>query len=625
MDSLQKIKHKYYEIKSKLKVEYAKFEDVSQAVKENALRFIAASDFRETLDTKPLSLQEFKFSYFNDRLPGKESSHVNYEVRKILDKIAIPLSERFGGRFIPDGSSADGTKVIKPNEFDYLYEIGIYPVELTHMRDGLTCDVSHNGTPLSSAEIFQQFSDKICEIVKEFPESDLDHGGFANPRFSGIRINAPAVTLLFMWKAIDTYLLSVDIAVGIRIPDHEHNNILGDQNNVNRVLLKYIERDNPWFTVSKNFHLVSAIPPSVSWNITASCFESNVMSALPAECPFKQAIRITKIICHDVVDQIWSSKLDGKPLGYPFRDLHAIEEVNVTLDTQRLETLSQSMAYVHIMQSYEDAVKRNEIPIREVTLNSFAIKQLAFKEACRTPGAFGHEPLDAIVHKLLLAIWKSLSEEKLFHIPHCFLSYRVRIISISSIAADHWLYLNLIIKEQCRQIHQKLSGQLLEPYQVEKLLPGRIELKSVFKGATAQEQVQFISKLEASLVHLLELLQQHEPANPVWVEEMVNLPPEIHQQKPDFCLRGYNNVTIRGNTEPTTPYSVLLIMNPVGKHLAPLYDKVEQKKPLMQKLTEHLKDFRGQEVTDTIYILLHENSVLRFRSLLRIFIIKFVR
>ena len=616
MESLQQIKHEYFEIKSRLQVEYTKFKNVSEAVKENAFTFIAASDFRETLSTKPLSLQEFKLTSFNDRLPGKESCQVNYEVRKILDKIAIPLSERFGGRFIPDGSSADGTKVITPNEFDYLYEIGIYnPVELTQIRDGLTCDVSHNGTPLSSAEIFQQFSDNICEIVKELPDSDLDnvgHGGFANPRFSGIRINAPAVTLLFMWKAIDAYLLSVDIAVGIRISDHEHNNVLGEQNNVNRVLLKYIERDNPWFTVDKIFHLVAAISPSVSWNITASCFESNVVSALPAECPFKQAIRITKIICHDVVDQIWSYKLDGKTLGYPFRDLNATEEVNghinVTLDAEQLETLTHCMAYVHIIQPYEDAVKRNEIPIREVTLNSFAIKQLAFKKACETPVAFGPEPSDAIVHKLLLAIWKSLSEEKLFHIPHCLLPCRVRILSISSIAADHWLYLNLIIKEQCRQVHQQLSGQLLEPYQMEKLLtlPGSTELKSVYKGTTAQEQVQFISKLEASFVHLLKLLQKHEPANPVWVEERINLPPEIHQQKPDFCLRGYNNATIRENTETTVPYSVLLIMNPVGKHLAPLYDKAEQKKPLVQTLTEHLKDFMGQEVTYTIYIIARE-------------------
>ena len=623
---IQKLKDDYFEIKAKLKLEYAKFEEVSQAVKENALRFIVASDFRETLDTKPLSLQEFKLASFNDRLPGKEICQVNYEVRKILNKIAIRLSRIFGGHFIPVGSSADGTKVITSDEFDYLYEIGIYnPIELTQINDDLTCVATYNGRPLSAEEIFQQFSDEISEIIKELSYSDVDnvgHGGFANPRFSGIRINAPAVTLLFTWKYIDTpkhlHLLSVDLAVGIRIPDHEHNNVLGEQNKVIRTLLKSIERDNPMFTVANSLHLVAANTAAViSWNITTSCFESDVLRGLPAECPFKQAIRITKILSHDVLDQMWSCKVDGKSLGCPFRDQAAVEEVNRLInvtgmpDDNIIKTISDSMAYCHIMQSHEDAVIRYEIPAREVTLNSFAIKQLAFQEACKTPEAFGYESSDSIVHELLLAIWKTLSDEELFQIPHSFLPCRVRVLSISSIVADHWLYLNLIIKEQCKQVFRTLSGQPMDLQQTEILqtLPGSEELMSIIPGDTAQQSIQLIYSLQAKWIHMLDQLQRQEPDTLVWADEKDKLQAYFLKQMPDFCIRGYGQVTVPAKPDRAMPYSVLLVMNPVGKHLAPLYDKVEQKKPLMQTLTEHLKDFRGKEVRYIIILYIIERGV----------------
>ena len=629
MEQIQKLKVEYLKIKSKLQVNYKRFENVSQEVKESALRFIITSDFNETLETKPLSLEEFKVTSFNVRLQGKESSQVHYEVRKLLDKISIPLSKRFGGHFIPDGSSADGTKVIRPDEFDYLYEIGIYnPVELTQISDDLTCNVTHNGTTLSAPEIFQQFAEEVCSIVRELSGSELDnvgHGGFSNPRFSGIRINAPAVTLLFTYKSIDTltHLLSLDLAVGIRIPDHELNKVLGEQNRVNRALLKCIERDNPLLAVTNSLHLVAANTAAViSWNVTTSCFESDVFRGLPPECPLKQAIRITKILRHDVLDRIWSYQLDGKSLGSPFRDLTAVEEVSrlidVTPDGNMLKTISESMAYCHIMQSYEDAEKRCEIPTREVTLNSFAIKQLAFKVACDIPGAFGPESSDAIVHELLLAIWKSLSEEKLFQIPHSFISYRVRLLSISCIAADHWLHLNLIIKEQCKQIYRKFSGQLLEPFHGEKLLtlPDSTELNSVFKGTTSQEQIQLIHELEIALVDMLDLLVILEPHNRQWKAEKAHFQPVIHQQKPDFCLSGYNDVIVRASTRKTMPSSVVLAMDPVEKHLAPLYDKVKHKMPLMQKMREHLKYFRQKEVTHLCsHILLSKNNVLRLSSL----------
>ena len=626
------MKHEYFKIKSKLKAKYSKFKDVSLAVKENAFRFIQTSDFRETLDTKPLSLEEFKHASFIHRLPGQESSHVHYEMRQLLDKIAIRLSTTFGGHFIPDGSSADGTKIIKSDEFDYLYELGIYnPVEFTQIRDGLTCDVTYDGRPLSAAVIFQQFSDEISKIVKELGASDLTqvgHGGFATPRFSGVRINAPAVTLLFTWPESDThkYLLSVDLAVGIRIPDHVHHNVLGEKNKANRArLIRCIERDNHQFTVANSLHLVAADPAAATWNVTTSCFESDVLRALPAECPFKQAIRITKILRHDVVDRMWSWILDGKPLGYPFRDQTAVKEVNSLieapdeLDAQRLERIAQFMAYVHILLPYEDAVEHCEIPAREVTLNSFAIKQLVFKEACMTPGAFGYEASDAIVHELLLGIWKTLSDEELFQIPHSFLSYKVRLLSISSIAADHWLYLNLMIKEQCRQVHRKLSGKQLDLYQVEPLqtLPGIAELTSVIPGATAQQLIQSTYRSKAKVIQLLDQLQQLEPDNPVWADEKVNLQAATHQQMPDFCLRGYDNVTVSGTTQTTLPSSVLLTMNPVGKHLAPLYDEAEQRKTLVQKLTEQLRDFR-EKVTSIIHNLLV--SKLRLYAFIYVFL-----
>ena len=221
MQRIAAMKEEYFKIRDNLRNRNTEYKKLSSAVKENALRFIETSNFKENLINKRLSVEEFKLRDFEDRFSGPENRHVHYEIRQLLDQIAVELSKKYAGRFIPDGSSADGTKIIRADEYDYLYELGIYnPVHFTHMSKGLACDATYNDRPLSAKEVFQKFSDDINRIARELTDNYLQfvgHGGFASPRFSGIRVNAPAVTLLFTWQDNineSKYLLSVDIAVG---------------------------------------------------------------------------------------------------------------------------------------------------------------------------------------------------------------------------------------------------------------------------------------------------------------------------------------------------------------------------------------------------------------------------
>ncbi len=83
------------------------------------------------------------------------------------------------------------------------------------------------------------------------------------------------------------------------------------------------------------------------------------------------------------------------------------------------------MKAAHVLLPYEYAIEKWEQPFREVTLNSYAIRQLAFMAAFAVKGAFAPEQSDTIVHTILTKMWAFLGNEEIFKVPHSFLPYPV--------------------------------------------------------------------------------------------------------------------------------------------------------------------------------------------------------
>ena len=307
-------------------------------------------------------------------------------------------------------------------------------------------------------------------------------------------------------------------------------------------------------------------------------------------------------------------------MGHPFRDQKAIEQAKILIEAdhtdKQIEHVIEFMSFIHILLPYEYAEKHFELATREVTLTSFAIKQIAFAAACETPGAFGNDKSDVIVHRLLEIIWKILSKDDLFQVPHCFLQYKVRILALSSITADHWLYLNMIIKEQCRQVYRKLCGKPLVQYHVEPMssIPDEDELIDVTEAdVTPQHLIQSAHRSKARVLFLLNALQKAEPDNPQWTSEVAKVQVETQQQAPDFAVIGHDTTTVPSTTQTTMPYSAVLTMNPMGRFLAPLYDDADDRKTLVEKLTEQLKEFNEEVRIKKTYLV--ANTKYQFMSI----------
>ncbi len=134
----------------------------------------------------------------------------------------------FRGHVKKIGSCWDGSKIGHLDEVDTLFILD--ETEIQILQNGITIQNEH----FTASQFVKRFADSINKVLSncELP-STLEHGGYAAPEYSGVRMNGPAVTLLFSvtqdvggMKKGD--MVTVDIALAVPFSCLRYDSVLHD-------------------------------------------------------------------------------------------------------------------------------------------------------------------------------------------------------------------------------------------------------------------------------------------------------------------------------------------------------------------------------------------------------------
>ncbi len=104
----------------------------------------------------------------------------------------------FEGHVEKIGSSWDGSKLRQVDEVDLLYVLSQTQVEIVEMDN--TFSVKWGDKVCKPRELVEDFADSLERVLSDSPPKNLQHGGYAAPEFSGVRLCGPAVTVLYQSK-----------------------------------------------------------------------------------------------------------------------------------------------------------------------------------------------------------------------------------------------------------------------------------------------------------------------------------------------------------------------------------------------------------------------------------------
>ncbi len=168
-----------------------------------------------SISLEKCTLPDKKLAQFSAYAEGISIADLEEEITNFKDGNAVRnrilhfISERterseafpLGGHITRIGSSWDGTKVGHLDEVDILYvlnkgQVTILPGE--HGEDGIDyIRVEWKGRKYTASELSELFANELDHVLRAQPPHDMEHNGYVAPRYSGIRVSGPAVTVLF--------------------------------------------------------------------------------------------------------------------------------------------------------------------------------------------------------------------------------------------------------------------------------------------------------------------------------------------------------------------------------------------------------------------------------------------
>ena len=318
----------------------------------------------------------------------KDGNEVRHRILRFIrqrteENETFPL----GGYITRIGSSWDGTKVGHLDEVDTLYvlhkdQVAIIPGEHGGI-DRESFRVEWKGKKYTANEISELFANKLDQALGTEPPEGMEHNGYAAPRYSGIRLSGPAVTVLFR-TATDIGLMekgsmvSLDITLALpfsHLPSDEENTIDGI---------------NAWFTtyiISTNDKPIDAVEPHVIpcrvknvWKPTTAYVEANALHELERHCALKRAHILLKCLMKRVDRFNCEHRLFQDEADEDGVDHSTMTSVEMGLDADQVNLC---MRYGHIFLSSREREWYNELEKKNISINAAAAKQILFQRVTR--------------------------------------------------------------------------------------------------------------------------------------------------------------------------------------------------------------------------------------------------
>ncbi len=398
----------------------------------------------------------------------------------VIERVAKKFQfggEHLQGRLQYIGSCWDGSKIGRVNEIDSLYVMSDkHIVAKKTEKDGLYRLYLRRGScrfELVPLEINRKFADMLDSVQRSVKlPAFLRHGGYASPRYSGVRYCGPAVTSQFTMAA-DGNLLTWDVTLAFPMDKRIRQQVR------NMIQPIYAENTNKLFP-HWELHLVPDLVENL-WQVSTAWMEAEILRLLPSEAAAKRALSGCKALAHMLHQWNKNHHPDSSP--------DAVANVHTTDLMQKLteyrrekdskkkcylrKYLNVQMRCAHIWIPAGHRKTYGEVEKDAVSINTAALKHIILKQGLHTPGAFSPDNTGDLTTNLIQNAYSVLGDATnpdSACSPHALLekAFRTTIGQFSALPTCEGDRAKLIstIQWQCQQLCQNALLEVSHCYQL---------------------------------------------------------------------------------------------------------------------------------------------------------------
>ena len=246
--------------------------------------------------------------------------------------------------------------------------------------------VEWKGNQYTAGDLSELFANKLDQTLRAEPPEGMKHNGYAAPRYSGIRVSGPAVTVLFR-TATDIgpmkkgSMVSLDITLALPC-----SHLPWDQK-------EKMDAIDVWFTnyiTSTNDKPIDAVEPHVIpcritkiWKPTSAHIEANVLHELERHCALKKTHILLKCLMKKVDKFNCEHRLFHAELKESPARSQLIKLIECGKHLEENDRVNHCMRHGYILLSPDETDKHNELKKKSISINAAYAKQILFQRATR--------------------------------------------------------------------------------------------------------------------------------------------------------------------------------------------------------------------------------------------------
>ncbi len=369
------------------------------------------------------TLSESNTSKFRDLVNGISFDHLEAveadfkkgnEVRDCLIDFIKDRTQTLDlrGEITKIGSSWDGTKVGHLDEVDTLYVLNRDQVTIVHDNsdgDEHFLYVKWNGNTYTAGKFSELFADKLNKALSTEPPESMEHNGYASPRYSGIRMSGPAVTVLFrtatdIGPILKGSMVSLDITLALPwscLASNQKERINGMRkwfkDHISSTNNRPIEAGKPHF-------IACLVNKEKVWKATSAHMEANALHGLEPQCALTKAHRRLKCL----LKKMDTFNSEHNLLESDFDENEARSTlIRMITDLVDIENVNRCMRHGYIFLSPSERKELGELEKKNISFNATAAKQILFQKATQDdykPGSVDNLRAQALMKKVLVEL-----------------------------------------------------------------------------------------------------------------------------------------------------------------------------------------------------------------------------
>ncbi len=370
----------------------------------------------------------------------------------------------YPGHLLEIGSSKYSDETEVPKVLDYLYIIRCNAQVLADEQQGLyRVFRGLAGTEIRPWELIAHLADCVDKIMSEIClPCPLQHGGYASPDYSGVRINGPVISVSIQYPRMVGYReipLQITPAFLLQTSCEEYKYVQG---RIERIQVGNLNHrlKSPY---SRDFRLdVHVVPHPLKnmWQPSTAYVEYQITKQLSGFLPLGKAFAFARTLMgHQEKHRQWGHLPTNSPSDESVSITHALERYSQITDEREKNTyrlqLNTKMRYQHIYLPPEERSKFREVSKSAISVNTATLEHIIWSSAIETSSPFSSCSRDwelrktKITRQLVRDVYKELANTESLSVCHALLPLTLSKFSVLPSSLDEATQLVNTVQGEC--------------------------------------------------------------------------------------------------------------------------------------------------------------------------------